>query len=123
MWKIPGREMGDHPSKHHGTNLHTSETDFEITGGCLTLDGTQGHISKTAMETYIQGKHAGLNPPIPCYSAVDMESGLAAGKEGTWKGKQALMYFEMLIDQFNVIFNLHHRVPDSTKVRANPLPT
>ena len=112
MWIIPDEQMGDLPSKHHGNNLHTSEADIEEGCGMLSLTGEPGDITKGDLVNYITKKHAGECVAVPLYSAVDMESGLADGKEGNWTGALALMQFEFFIDIFNIMYNLEDKIPD-----------
>ena len=39
-----------------------------------------------------------------------MHAGKGNGKEGSWEGDDANMHFELMMDQFNILFNLVHRV-------------
>ena len=118
-WIIPGVEMGAMPTKSDGKILHLSEADAEIQNGCLSLDGRIGHITKKELEAYIQGKHNGENPQIPLHSSVWMHAGKGNHQEGSWTGEHALMHFELLMDQFDVLFNLAHKVSDPAGARAN----
>ena len=118
MWIIPDEQMGDLPSKHHGNNLHTSEADIEEGCGMLSLTGEPGDITKAVLVNYITKKHAGECVAVPLYSAVDMESGLADGKECNWTGALALMQFELFIDIFNVMYNLEAKIPDMAKATS-----
>ena len=118
-WLIPGVEMGDMPTKSDGEILHMSESDAEFGCGCLSLDGKIGFITLKELAAYIKDKHEGKNPKIPLHSSVHMHAGKADHKEGSWEGKHAFMHFELMCDQYDVLFNLEHRVPDPTKATAS----
>jgi hypothetical protein len=118
-WFIPGVDMGDMPTKSDGDILHMSEMDMELAPGCLSLDGEVGAIQRKEMHDYIQGKHRGENPKVPLYSSVHMHAG--KGHEGSWMGDDAHMHMELLLDQFDVLMNLQHRIADPTTARADEL--
>ena len=109
-WIIPGLEMGDMPTKSDGDLCHLSEADAEFGCGCLSLVGKPGWISRKQLVEYIRAKRAGENPLIPHYSTVHMHAGKGNGKEGSWEGDDANMHFELMMDQFDILFNLVHRV-------------
>ena len=103
MWIILDEQMEDLPSKHHGNNLHTPEANIEEGCGMLSLTGKPGDITKGDLVKYITQKHARECVAVLLYSAVNMESGLADGKEGDWTGALALIQFELFIDMFNIM--------------------
>lgn len=47
---------------------------------------------------------------IPHCSTVHMHAGKGNGKEGSWEGDGANMHFELMMDQFDILFNLVLRV-------------
>ena len=118
MWIIPGVDMGDCPSKSRGDINHLAEADAEFAPGCLSLDGEIGQTErKTMMEYYKQRQDPEKNPRIPLHSSISMHAG--AGHEGSWMGDDALAQSELLMDQFDVLFNLVDKVPDPTAATAN----
>ena len=118
-WVIPGLEMGDMPTKSDGEICHLSEADAEFGCGCLSLVGMPGWITRKDLVEYIRAKRAGENPLIPHFSTVYMHAG--KGHEGSWEGDDANMHFELMMDQFDILFNLAHRVsiPDPVYVCAH----
>jgi hypothetical protein len=107
-WVIPGLEMGDMPTKSDGDICHLSEADAEFGCGCLSLVGKPGWITRKDLIGYISAKRAGENPPLPHFSTVYMHAG--KGHEGSWEGDDANMHFELMMDQFDILFNLEHKV-------------
>ena len=120
-WLIPGVEMGEMPTKSDGEILHLSEADAEVSPGCLSLDGTIGRINRKDLKEYIRAKHAKENPRIPLHSSIWMHAGKGNHQEGNWEGDDAAMHFELLMDQFDILFNLVDEVPDAREARANDI--
>ena len=104
--------MGDMPTKSDGDICHLSEADAEFAiqfgCGCLSLVGKPGWITRKDLIGYISAKRAGENPPVPHFSTVYMHAG--KGHEGSWEGDDANMHFELMMDQFDILFNLEHKV-------------
>ena len=115
-WLIPGVEMGAMPTKSD-----TEEADTEVSVGCLRLDGEIGKCTRKEMTNYIRAKHNGENPLIPHHSSIWMHAGKGNHQEGSWTGDDAHMHFELLMDQFDILFNLVHEVPDPRLARANDI--
>lgn len=120
-WLIPGIEMGAMPTKSDGEILHLSEADAEVGPGCLSLDGEIGKIYRKDLIEYIRAKHNGEDPLVPHHSSIWMHAGKGNHQEGSWTGNDALMHFEFLMDQFDVLFNLVHQIPDPKLARANDI--
>ena len=103
-WLIPGVDMGDIPPKSDGEFEHLAELDAEHEGGCISLDGTVGQISRTQLHEYIKDKRAGQKVKVPRWASVRMHGG--AGGEGYWLGDDSAMQFELIIDIFDVRYNM-----------------
>ena len=103
-WLIPGVDMGDIPPKSDGEFEHLAEVDSELTGGTLSLDGSVGQTSRSELREYMKAKREGRLCKIPCWSSIRMHGG-AAG-EGYWLGDDAKMQFELILDIFDVKFNM-----------------
>ena len=110
--------MGDCPPKSKGDILHLADANAETESGTLSLDGKLGIITLKDLRAYIRGKHSGKNPPVPSYITVRMHAG--KGNEGYWSGEEAMMHFELILDIFDLLFNMPW-VADVTKATANDL--
>ena len=118
MWVIPGVEMGDFPSKSDADINHLAEADGEFAPGCLTLDGEIGQTERKDLIKYHNDRaNPNENPLIPHHSSISMHAG--GGNEGSWMGDDACAHAEVLMDQFDVEFNLEESVPDMTLARAS----
>ena len=118
-WLIPGVDMGDIPPKSDGEYEHLAENDVEMQGGTLSLTLQPGQISREDMRKYIAAKRARqVDYPVPHYSSVRMHAG--AGAEGSWFGDDAKDHFELIIDIFDLVFNMPW-VQDPTKATVGDL--
>ena len=118
MWVIPGVEMGDFPSKSDADINHLAEADGEFAPGCLTLDGEIGQTERKDLIKYHNERaNPNSNPLIPHHSSISMHAG--GGNEGSWMGDDACAHAELLMDQFDVEFNLEESVPVMTLARAS----
>ena len=104
-WLIPGVDMGDIPPKSDGEYEHLSELDMEIEGGTLSLTRLPGQISRQQLRAYIKAKRDKvLHYKVPHYTSVRMHAG--AGGEGSWFGDDAKDHFELIMDVFDILFNM-----------------
>ena len=118
-WLIPGVDMGDIPPKSEGEYEHLAEADLEIQGGTLSLTMLPGQISRTDMRAYIAAKRAkNLDYLVPHYSSVRMHAG--QGAEGSWFGDDSKEHFELIVDIFDILFNMPE-VLDPTKATVGDL--
>ena len=110
MWVIPGVEMGDFPSKSDADINHLAEADAEFAPGCLTLDGEIGQTERKDLIHYHNERaNPNSNPLVPHHSSITMHAG--GGNEGSWMGDDACAHTELLMDQFDVQFNLESLKP------------
>ena len=120
-WFIPGIDMGDMPTKSHGDIEALAQMDNEFGAGCITLSGAVGQTHIKDMSSYIRDRHDGKDCLVPHFSSVRMYAGQGEGKDGTWAGKESLEHIEMIVDQFDVTFNLVHRIPDPKLATAQDI--
>ena len=104
-WLIPGVDMGDIPPKSDGEYEHLAEVDAELEGGTISLTRLPGQISRQDMRKYIKAKRERqVAYPVPHFSTVRMHAG--SGGEGAWFGDDAKDHFELIIDIFDIVFNM-----------------
>ena len=103
--------MGDIPPKSDGEFEHLAELAAEHEGGCISLDGTVGQISRTELHEYImiKDKRAGHKVKVPRWALPSVRMHGGAGGEGYWLGGDSEMQFELIIDIFDGIvrYNMH----------------
>ena len=120
MWVIPGVDMGDFPSKSNGDINHLAEADAEFEPGCLTLDGEISQTERVDLLKYHKDRaDPSADPLVPHHSSITMHAG--KGHEGSWYGDDALAHAELLMDQFDILFNLEDSVSDPKLSRASDI--